>query len=227
MAIYSIMSNIKHQAGSTHYTDSSGDELPLHEQQGTMDGACSVYSIIMALKLMKYISNEDVTIYQNLDRRTHKGKLLHELMESRGLVRQGSSFKELTKVIKSIYRDNIYVEHMNFKTNSSAIKQMELMVHDNWDGSIVLGMSYKHGGGHAVLFVGLEVDENGKTSKVLCLDPGCEESHIAPWNCYIDIRNRRGKYPFVCYDDKGCTSDNCNIDELIYIQWFGKKCRSY
>lgn len=218
MTTYHIMSNIEHQEGLTSYTDALGKELPLHEQQGSMDGACSVYSIIMALKLMKYISNEDVNVYQNLDRRTNKGKLLHELMESRGLVRHGSSFKELTKVIKSIYRDNIYIEYMPFKTNSSAIKQMELMVHENWIGSVVLGMSYKSDGGHAVLFVGLEVDENRKPSKVLCLDPGCTGSHVAPWNCYIDIRNRRGKYPFICYDDKGCTSDNCNIEELIYIE---------
>ena len=218
MATYNIMPNIEHQEGSTHYTDASGKEFPLHEQQGSMDGACSVYSIIMALKLMKYISNEDVTIYQKSDRRTHKGKLLYELMESRGFVRQGSSFKELTKMIKSIFHDNVYIEHMAFETNSSAIKQMELMINDNRIGSVVLGMSYKRGGGHAVLFVGLEVDDNGKTSKVLCLDPGCTESHVAPWNCYLDIRNRRGKYPFVCYDDMGSISDNCNIDELIYFE---------
>lgn len=143
MATYNIMSNIEHQEGSTQYTDSLGEELPLHEQQGSMDGACSVYSLIMALKLMKHISNEDVTVYQKSDRRTPKGKLLHELMESRGFVRQGSSFKELTKKVKSIYHDDVYIEHMAFKTNSSAIKQMELMINENWIGSVVLGMSYK------------------------------------------------------------------------------------
>lgn len=219
MAEIHLLPNIGHKEGATCYFDCNKQRLPLHEHQGSMDGACAVYSIIMSLKLVKYISNADVDVYGKLDKRTHKGRLLHELMESRGLVRQGTDFKELTQKIKSICKDDIYIEHMRFKTNSAMITQLEEMVDDNWIGSVVLGMDYKHGGGHAVLFVGIEYDIHGKMSKILCLDPGCEESFIAPWNCYIDVTNRRGKYPFICYDNKGLTSDNCAISEIIYIEY--------
>lgn len=72
MSEFYIVSNVVHRNGMTLYTDHEGKEQSLHESQGTLDGACAIYSLIMALKRRRHINNADVPIYKKLDKRSKK-----------------------------------------------------------------------------------------------------------------------------------------------------------
>ena len=64
--------------------DANGKYVKLHKRQGDMDGACSVYSLAMALLCLGVVTEDDLNIYNKPDRRTQKstnrtlGLLQHE-----------------------------------------------------------------------------------------------------------------------------------------------------
>lgn len=69
----------------------------LHRKQGDMDGACAVYSVMMCLLRLGYVKKEDLQVYNLADKREKKGKLLYELLENNGLIKNGFGFVELSK----------------------------------------------------------------------------------------------------------------------------------
>lgn len=216
MSEFYIVSNVVHRNGMTLYTDHEGKEQSLHESQGTLDGACAIYSLIMALKRRRHINNADVPIYKKLDKRSKKGRLLSELMERRGLVRQGCYFRELSRLMDNVYGDEIYTEFISFSKNNEAIEEIKKIITQE-EGSIIIGIEYSSSKAHAMLVVGAEINQE-RIMKVLCLDPGSPESKVAPWNCYIDTTQRRGKNPFVCFDTNGTESENCRISDILIIE---------
>ena len=79
--------------------DANGKYVKLHKRQGDMDGACSVYSLAMALLCLGVVTEDDLNIYNKPDRRTQKGKFLSHFLEEQGLVRNGYYFSTLAKEI--------------------------------------------------------------------------------------------------------------------------------
>ena len=53
--------------------DANGKYVKLHKRQGDMDGACSVYSLAMALLCLGVVTEDDLNIYNKPDR-TRLGK---------------------------------------------------------------------------------------------------------------------------------------------------------
>lgn len=62
--------------------DANGKYVKLHKRQGDMDGACSVYSLAMALLCLGVVTEDDLNIYNKPDRRTQKGKFLSHFLEA-------------------------------------------------------------------------------------------------------------------------------------------------
>lgn len=63
----------------TTQADGSIKSIALH--QGSLDGACAVYSTIISLMCLQQINIEDVNSYSgNVDKRSPKGKFLSKLL---------------------------------------------------------------------------------------------------------------------------------------------------
>ncbi len=52
--------------------DANGRWVNVHKQQGDLDGACSIYSLVMAMLCQGMIEEQDIKLYNFPDRRTPK-----------------------------------------------------------------------------------------------------------------------------------------------------------
>ena len=113
MANIYIIDDIKLNHRGLQTKDEKGSWVDLHCQQGRLDGACVVYSTIMALLCLDFLSEEDIDIWKkkNPDRRTLKGKLLSHLLDEQGLIRDGYYLKDMASELKAALR-NYKVNHI-------------------------------------------------------------------------------------------------------------------
>ena len=196
MANIYIIDTVRLNRNGLQAKDSNGTWVALHQQQGSLDGACVVYSTIMALLVIGYLDNEDIDIWgkRNPDKRTPKGKLLSHLLDEQGLVRDGYSLKTLTKELRELCAGT----HIVHKTKSIKLSSIADSIYN--DVPVILRLYSNNGMDHAVLAIGVEYsgeEENEKVNKILCLDPGFEQPTITYWNCVIDTeRNNTGDFPY-------------------------------
>lgn len=192
-----------------------GTWLDLHYQQGRLDGACVVYSTIMALLCVGYLNEEDVDIWakKTPDRRTRKGKLLSHLLDEQGLVRDGYYLKNMARELQSAMPD-YSVEHV---AQSNCIYVAKEYIEAGYPVILQIGNDdFSHG----ILAIGTEYEGDGddeKLLKIFCLDPGYPKSKTSYWNCIIDTsRCNTGGYPcWYITDEQSC---KVKISELITIE---------
>lgn len=173
--------------------DANKHLVPLHRRQGDLDGACAVYSTIMCMLLIGYLSEEDLLLYNLPDKRTAKGKILHELMENNGLVRNGFSYIKLKKELDDKCGSDIVVNRRNPKNQDDVVSNIADLI-DN-DIAPIISIEWNDGA-HAILAVGYETDDNEIITNILCLDPDAESPKVCAWNCYIDVSKESGDLPY-------------------------------
>ena len=193
--------------------DSESHWTELHCQQGRLDGACVVYSVVMALLSIGYISNEDIDVNKdpNPDKRTDKGKLLSKLLDERGLVRDGYYLRTMSIILRDLCSELSISYHKKGETLVSKIQ-------DGIESSFPVVISVNNNDmGHGILVIGVEYDKNKNVSKLLCLDPGFSIDDTSYWNCIIDVSKKgSGEYPYWYV-----TSDNkskVEIKDIIIIR---------
>lgn len=186
MATIQIVSNLKlhHQKGLLS-KDSTGKWIDIHHQQGDLDGACAVYSVIMNLLILSMIEKEEICIYSSIDKRTRKGKLLSYLLEKQGLVRDGYCFRTLAKDIRDYA--NFTANQKLAKSREDAINIIQTSVAN--DSPIIISV-FGEEWAHALLAIGIEYNENDVPTKILCLDPGAPSPICTYWNCIIDVSTK-------------------------------------
>lgn len=173
--------------------DANKHLVPLHRRQGDLDGACAVYSTIMCMLLIGYLSEEDLLLYNLPDKRTAKGKILHELMENNGLVRNGFSYIKLKKELDDKCGSDIVVNRRNPKNQDDVVSNIADLI-DN-DIAPIISIEWNDGA-HALLAVGYETEDNEIITNILCLDPDAESPKVCAWNCYIDVSKESGDLPY-------------------------------
>lgn len=213
MALLYIIDNLRLSRRGLEVKDSTNKWTSIHFQQGGLDGACVVYSTIMALLYLHYISKEDIDTFHHPDRRTNKGKLISLLLDEQGLVRDGYTFTRLAREINDICSDLSAKRIKGSEIITSIIG--EYIDHDN---PVIISVS-GNGWCHAMLAIGTEYDDNDKRYKILCLDPGQPMNKGSYWNCLVDVsRCNSGDFPFwYIPTDSSMAADKVSIDEIITI----------
>ena len=190
MTTIKIVSNLKlHPQKGLLSKDSTGKWIDVHHQQGDLDGACAVYSVIMNLLILGMIDKEEICVYSSIDKRKRKGKLLSYLLEKQGLVRDGYHFRTLAADIRN---------YANFTANQKLAKSREdainiIQTHIDNDSPIIISVVGEICGeewAHALLAIGIEYSENDVPTKILCLDPGAPSPICTYWNCIIDVSTK-------------------------------------
>ena len=90
MAEITIIPSVRLYKTGLKTTQADGNTRSIALRQGSLDGACAVYSTIIALMCLRQINYEDVdTSNGNIDKRSPKGRFLSKLLEQRGMNMQG------------------------------------------------------------------------------------------------------------------------------------------
>lgn len=188
-----------------------GEFMKIHNHQGTLDGACSVYSLTMSLLY------ENIVAYEETETPSRKngGRLLKELFSNYGLIKSGFHFSILKKIIEKYKTSNWRVEYKK-GSPSECLKGICQEIGNGCAPIIGIGycgLDY----GHALLAVGYE-EIDGKIEKIFCLDPGAPTPKVSIWNSYIDVHDLRKRSKYVNTMTTEPISDLVKIEDYIIIE---------
>lgn len=214
MAIIQIIDSIRLNRKGLQTKDANGKWVDVHKQQGDLDGACSIYSLVMAMLCQGMLEEQDIQIYNSPDRRTSKGKFLYHFFYEQGFVQNGYNYTALAREINE-QPFEIRAIHKRPRTNADRIELIGEFVNQNTP--VIISTEFNSGGAHALLAIGIERDENGVITKIFCLDPGVPSPKVSSWNCFIDVsREGKSQYPF-CYITE---INDCKVtlDDMLIVE---------
>lgn len=187
------------------------DGKSIHLRQGDLDGACTVYSLMMGLIAAKKVKKDDLLDldkYEKTDGRTSFGRLLKEFFERKPeslewpetiLLRKGYLLSQIQdklsrsfgKMVKSLYGSTELNKDESGYMNK---KEMLAFIAEEIDNGCPVEIEFDYRNcdfGHAVLVVGYEMID-GDLQKLFCLDPGFEAPEKKKYNAVI-ILHHNGK----------------------------------
>ena len=185
--------------------------IALH--QGSLDGACAVYSTIISLMCLRQINFEDVNTGK-IDKRSPKGKFLSILLEQRGMNMQGWYLKTLAQEINNT---------SDFNIKATAIRKDYIdRIYDNTHEDLpsIIGLSFKNNElRHAIVCIGVEESEEceNKPVKLLCIDPAYPMACTAYWNCVIILPKNYDDDTYLIYSTDEEKTNVLINDAIIFI----------
>lgn len=181
--------------GQLFIMSKNGERVTLHHQQGDIDGACSIYSLVMCLLHENIVDNISAKGRSNGDR------LLREMFDNYGLIRPGFYFKDLKAIIDKYKKKSWYV-NLYEATPKKCVDGICNSIDDKY--TPIIGIDYCGcSNGHALLAVAYEYDEEtNKPLKIYCLDPGSPTPITSIWNSYIDVSDLRKPSTYVTSNNK-------------------------
>lgn len=207
MATIQIIDNIRLSWKGLQTKDSNNQWGNVHKQQGDLDGACSIYSLVMAMLCQKMITEEDIQILKSPDRRTPKGKFLYE----QGLVHDGYNY---TALAREINEQPIIATHKRPRSNANRIELIEQFISQNIP--VIISTDF-NGGTHALLAIGIETNEHDIITKIFCFDPGASAPKVSQWNCFIDV-SKEGDTHYPFYYVTEIDSYKVTLNDMLIIE---------
>lgn len=189
----------------------------VHLRQGDMDGACAVYSLMMYLLILNTIKRNQLDdIYDKIKKSPEVEELFHEFFDKHGLIRGGLYFKDLKRMINRAFGDVVIADAFGVdqEPQDGFINQIQSVI--DTDSPIMLGIDFKGGGGHAVLAIGYEKDEEGLFN-IFCLDPGYACNPTAYWNMVIALDVKKGIYKHQCLTENPYNCPAIRISDTLVI----------
>lgn len=199
----------EHDGVTCYDANENPTKVPAVMLQGTLDGACSIYALIMNLLIIRRIKFEDTQVY-NTPKDLQTRKLFKSLFEDNGMHRSGESYFWIKKRLLENFSDRVECTHKK-KFDFNAIKKSI----DN-QLPVIISLSGTWGA-HASLCVGYEEQPNGG-AKLLLLDPSSDLPKYCCWNAFVDLGNpepnkRKYKYHYTNADED-CLA---KLDDFLII----------
>ena len=215
MAEITIIPSVRLYKTGLKTTQADGNTRSIALRQGSLDGACAVYSTIIALMCLRQINYEDVdTSNGNIDKRSPKGRFLSMLLEQRGMNMQGWNLKTLAQEINNT---------SDFGIKATAIKKDYIdRIYDNTHEDLpsIIGLSFRNNEfGHAIVCIGVEESEEceNKPVKLLCIDPAYPMACTAYWNCVIILPKNYDDDTYLVYSTDEEKTNVLINDAIIFI----------
>lgn len=168
---------------------------PVHLRQGTMDGACGLYSLMMGLIICGVVRHEEARAIYPALLRSKIRKLFDYFWKLGPLVKLGTNLDQMLTAIDEHCPEKIDYQGLKCK-DTDLIEFIDNHIKNHHP--VLLILNFK-GGRHWVLAIGRECENRGK-EKPLCrfliLDPSEDTPMICSWNGVIDVREQGGKYPY-------------------------------
>lgn len=165
-------------------------------RQGDLDGACAVYSLMMMLMIHNKVNLPELVDRQKAIKATDGGynsymRLQKQFLSGiKGLYREGYHFSELAAELKTAFKNKATAttyEAFRKKGNSVAKKDLTTKIKETIDAGfpVELGVSYRYGGGHAMLAIGYTRCKYHL--RFFCLDPSFNMPKLGYWNSIVDM----------------------------------------
>lgn len=166
--------------------DRSGKFHPLFKKQGSLDGACATYSVVMNLLILGVIYESDTRVNAEHKSRTTK-KLFKVFCNDYGMHRDGQTFYKIKRMLNESFASIITTEHKLTENQDSVDYIVECI--DN-DIPVIISISASNFA-HAMLAVGYETQDD-VPSRILCLDPSGDYIRGRKrWNAEIGLSQGR------------------------------------
>ena len=180
-----IVDNLKIQNSELVCKDISGRYKPVFKKQGSLDGACATYSVIMNLLILGVISEKDTWI--NACHKTKEAKKLFKVFcNDYGMHRNGQTYFKIKKMLIESVCSVVNVVH-KLTTDKDSVAIIKEIIDSRIPIIISIGNNTDDWG-HAMLAIGYEENDRGLVSKILCLDPSGDYIHGRKrWNSEIQI----------------------------------------
>ncbi len=168
---------------------------PVHLRQGSMDGACGLYSLMMGLIICGVVRYDDARAFYTFSSNSKIGRLFEYFGKLGPLVKQGTDLDQMFTAI-----DEYCPGQIDFQGQKSKGPDLVEFIDQNIINNhpVLLILTFE-GGAHWVLVIGRECERQGKEKKLcrfLILDPSENTPEICSWNGVIDVRKQKGEYPY-------------------------------
>lgn len=182
-----------------------------HFKQGDLDGACGAYSVSIVLNILGVFEADELYSDKEYDKRTAEWKLIQALNEQ-GLYRDGLDSREIQDLLTQNYSKYVAVQCAE-KSEYDIIKLTKKWLDDNVP--VILRIAYNTKNGHWIVAVGYALDENGRMTDILTLDPGNDSPKYSLWNGILSTKKELRKKFGYHY----CTNSlsMVDVDEAIII----------
>ena len=161
-----------------------GTKQKVHLQQGSMDGACAVYSMMMCLIIIRAIHRSAIEELndEKINGNTAQGRLIKQFLYNNGFVRKGYYLDKLEEDLQHTYKKIIDTYYFSIDDEDFLNRIIDELNNNN---PVELGYDYKGKHGHAVVAIGYEEIKTGYLLYVL--DPGYPMPYGQYWNNVIKI----------------------------------------
>ena len=178
-------------------SEHGGDPVEVFLKQGSLDGACGLYSIFMLLLICGVVTRAELEASSN-DRRSRAGRLLQAIRDQfSALVKEGAQLETLRDLLARSFSSRVEWECVSWE----GLKARDFVsVHVSNDHPVVLQLQGPNLS-HFVLVIGtekrhFESAEDPIVTSFLLLDPAGDLPAAAPWNATADVEGDKGVYHF-------------------------------
>lgn len=213
MTTIQIIDRIRLNRTGLQPKDADGRWVNVHKQQGDLDGACSIYSLVMAMLCQGMIEEQDIQLYKFPDRRTPKGKFLYYFFYEQGFIQNGYNYTALAREINE-QPFEIIATHKRPRSNANRIELIEQFISQNIP--VIISTDF-NGGTHALLAIGIETNEHDIITKIFCFDPGASAPKVSQWNCFIDV-SKEGDTHYPFYYVTEIDSYKVTLNDMLIIE---------
>ena len=172
------------------------DFVPVHQRQGTLDGACGLYSVFISLLIHRLVTVDELSLLHLTDPRTRLGKFTKAISRLPALVPEGIYLEELEGMIIGSFGGVMGAE----RSDCRGSKLFPFVTRQILQNRPVIVSVEWNTGAHAVVVVGLEYSGDGeeqKPTRFLALDPSLESPRVSAWNLAINaFASDAGRYPY-------------------------------
>ena len=192
----------------------------VHFQQGTLDGACGVYSFLMALGILGVFDPQNITVDSLQSLSAQDQRFVREL-NNHGLYRKGLGGKEIKAMLESYYKRKIAVDYLK-KEKESFLQD----IIDSLDGCAptILGIiNRRRRFAHWVLAVGYQYGEDNEVSRFLILDPGVRYPQMTLWNGVLTLSEDGKSCEYATLDNTKDNAIKVVIEDALAINKQPKK----
>ena len=183
-------------------------------KQGDLDGACGVYSFLMALAIMGTFEPGKV-LTPTMDLLTNKEKAFIRELNKHGLYRKGLSGKELKSILETAFNSSLNVVYrQNIELEMSL---QETIDHLDEAEPVILGLiNQKRDFYHWVLAVGYQNDDLGEVSSLMTLDPAASEPWLGYWNGILNLSGDGNALSYLTDSTEGGEMP-VDLEDTVYI----------
>ena len=206
----------------------SGKLTKVFAQQGTLDGSCTIYSLMMMLVFHKKLDWEDLIDGERAKDCEFVDRIQHEFLHSfNGLCSDGYKLHEISDRLNRCFGGKMCESYTTEPGTPNTVNRriLQEMIRKYLDKRqpVMVGYSKPSGTGHALVVVAYRREARNRL-RLFCLDPSHGVPFMHPWNTVIDLDYLTSDYDDFTDTNYWTEKKVCVNDFLVIIDGLPAEC---